>query len=525
MADYTPEGQGQLRPADRLGEPAQDDMRHLESDSHESDPESELPPLDSSDELEEEEPGISIDPASLLTRFDDDEGLDDEVATELDVGIELDAPPEDNAETEGELVLDIAALLNLADDEIAQGDPDETGPVDFDASAGIRPPPGDSLAGPAEDGTDEPLEDLVSDDLPELDADSEGDYDGEDAAWLELPDTRDEEPPPWASRHWRRDAHLPGAFSAVALAGGQLVAGGSELCWWPGNSEAPQHLGAAAPGIASLALVGPGFEAALLATTDHRLLRRFLGAREPQLVAGFGRVVGDGDLGTPRVELCQGAESAPDVVLARTSSGRLVRSQDAGETWSGVDVRARVIAMSAGGAPLALLGEDRTGLSLLCSTDTGLSWSLQPLDEAGRRVASGTAPLLAVSGPVVAIGDSARGLSVSTDGGASFKHVDGCAGLSALTAGELAGQVCVWAALYDEPNDHTHLVLVNPASALAERVAGIEAPGLDDEPMHEHARVAAMTWDAARQRLWTAGMAGLGSWAPPDSEDSDGTEV
>ncbi len=500
-------------------------MRHLGSESpdHDHDPEGELPPFEGDHELEEEEPGISIDPGSLLTTLDDEDGLDDEEAADLDIGIELDAPPEDAGDTGSELVLDIATLLNLADEEPETGEADETGPVDFDASAGIQAPPGESLAGPAEDGTDEPLEDLVSGDLPELDADSEGDYDGEDAAWLELPDTRDDEPPPWAEEHWQSDGHIPGVLNAVALADGELVAGGDELLWWSAQAPSPERLAAGAPGIESLALVGPGSDAVLLATSDHRLLRRFRSAREPQLVAGFGRVVGSSNLGAPRIELCQCSGSAPDVVLARTSTGRLVRSDDGGETWAGVDVRARVIAISPSGAPLALLVEDRTGLSLLSSADTGLSWNLQPLDEAGRRVAGGTAPLLAVLGPVVCIGDSARGLAVSTDGGQSFLHVNGCAGVDALAVGDIDGQTRVWAALYDEPNDHTQLVLVDPALATAERIAEIEAPALDEDPAHERARVAAIAWDPGRRRLWAAGMGGLRSWAPPDSEGSDGT--
>lgn len=497
-------------------------MRHSGSEAHESDPDNELPPFDGDEELGEEEPGISIDPETLLTTFDDEEGLDDELAQDLDVGIELDAPPEDAGETGGELVLDIATLLNLAEDEPEPDEADETGPVDFDASAGIQAPPGESLAGPPEEGTGEPFEDLVSGDLPELDADSEGDYDGEDAAWLEIPDTRDDEPPPWAEEHWRNADHVPGALSALARAGGELVAGGEDLLWWSAKSASPERLGADT-GIESLALVGPAFDAVLLATTDHRLLRRFKSAREPQLVAGWSRVVGSSHLGPPRIELCQCTGDATEVVLARTSTGRLARSDDGGETWSSVDVRARVIAISPSGAPLALLVEDRTGLSLLSSADTGLSWNLQPLDEAGRRVAGGTAPILGVCGSVVCVGDSARGLAVSTDGGASFSHVDGCAGVEALTAGELDGQVRVWAALYDEPNDHTELVLVDPALATAERIAEIETAGLDDEPGHERARVAAIAWDPDRRRLWAAGMGGLRSWAPPDSEGSDGT--
>jgi len=496
-------------------------MSQLDSEANENDPGNDLPPFDGADE--EEEPGISIDPGTLLTTFDDEEGLDDELATELDVGIELAAPPEDSEETGSELVLDIATLLNLGDDEPDPGEPDETGPVDFDASAGIQAPPAESLAGPVEEGTDEPYEDLVSGALPELDADSEGDYDGEDAAWLALPETRDDEPPPWAERHWRTDVRVPGILGALALAGGALVAGGKELVWWSAGATFPEHLDAGARGIESLALVGPGLDAVLLATRDHRLLRRFRSAREPQLVAGWGRVVGGGNLGAPGIELCQCASSARDVVLARTSSGRLVRSDDGGETWAGVDVRARVIAIAPNATPPALLVEDRTGLSLLSSADTGLSWSLQPLDEAGRRVAGGTAPLLAVRGQLVCIGDSARGLAVSTDGGASFAHVDGCGGINALTAGELDARPRVWAAIYDEPNDHTHLVLVDPERAIAERIAEIEAPGLEEEPALEHARVAALGWDPERRRLWAAGMGGLRSWAPPGSEGTDGT--
>ncbi len=135
-------------------------MSQLDSEANDNDPESDLPPFDGTDELEDEEPGISIDPGTLLTTLDDEEGLDDELATDLDIGIELDAPPEDSEETGGELVLDIATLLNLGDEEPDPGEPDETGPVDFDASAGIQAPPTESLAGPVEEGTDEPYEDL-----------------------------------------------------------------------------------------------------------------------------------------------------------------------------------------------------------------------------------------------------------------------------------------------------------------------------------------------------------------------------
>ncbi len=185
-----------------------------------SDLPADLPPLDSDDEPGAEGP-LGDEVETLVDLVDDAAvDLDDEEAADLDVGLELSEPEGDSDEPRAELVLDIAELLSIDDDEPG-ADGDEAGPETFDPSAGITEP-ADDMSGDAELGVDDD-ESLVSDELPGLDADNEGDF--EEPSWAELDTVGDEDPPPNAGVAWVAADLAAELHDATAMdaAGGRVV--------------------------------------------------------------------------------------------------------------------------------------------------------------------------------------------------------------------------------------------------------------------------------------------------------------
>ena len=93
-----------------------------------SDLPADLPPLDLDDEAGGGGP-VGDDIETLIDIADDASiDLDDEEAADLDVGLELGEPEGEDNEPEGELVLDIASLLSI-DEEETRDDDDTAGPV------------------------------------------------------------------------------------------------------------------------------------------------------------------------------------------------------------------------------------------------------------------------------------------------------------------------------------------------------------------------------------------------------------
>ena len=132
------------------------------------------------------------------------------------------------------------------------------------------------------------------------------------------------------------------------------------------------------------------------------------------------------------------------------------------------------------------------------------------LDESASRVARGGRPFLVARGPFVCLGDEKQGIAISADGGRTFDPVRGCAGVTAMTLGDLHRTTVVLAALHREAADVTELVCIDVARLDALRVATVE-PAREDEPC----RISSLIWDEEAHALLAGGDFGSASIFPP----------
>ncbi len=474
----------------------------------------ELPPIDL-DDRDEDGPAGRIDELFEASEFAEESAGEEEASLDLDLGIKLDIPgetPEDGGS--GELVLDIAALLQNAE-ERNEPDGDETGIATLDPSVDLSQSPELGADTPDEDDLSA-MDDLVSDELPGLDADEEGEYDGDaDATLIDGAGARDEAPPPWArQRLLEQPLSTSDALEAIAVERGIVVAGGDDVLWIePGAG--PLRLAAGGGRITHVVLVGPDRDRIVYATALGRLFRRQrLGGTVEELRA-WREAAGAREESPLGIELCQVAsDDAKNVILARVTNGALLRSRDAGTHWERIDTEGEARALPRRAAPVTALVASARGGFLVRSPDAGASWQRFELDSLARAVAERPSPLLAAAGSVVALGHAELGLVVSSDGGACFERVSGCAAVTALAAESRAGQSWVWAALYRESEDYSEIVQIDPVERIAERVAELRAgpPAASSEEPLERGRVTTLEWDRATSLLWAAGAFGLKSF-------------
>ncbi|MEB2311498.1 MAG: sialidase family protein [Sorangiineae bacterium] len=461
-----------------------------------------LPPLDDGDDGDgplESGPELAT-PDALET------GLDDELASGLDIGLMLEAPELAPGGDGDELVLDLAAMFEAAAERDEASD-DALGPERFDVTTGLGRLGEEPLGSEDRRGPEGPLDDLLDEELPDLDDDGAGEV-GElaDASWLALPDEADpHEPPPWASERWpmtllHADA---GAVASLGESAGLIVAGGDSLLALPEGGDEPRPLALAGGRVASVAPLDGG-RSILYANDLGEVwrLRPTTGVRERLLA------VPRATMGGP-LELCH----AGAVVIARSSDGWLSSTADGGDTWTPIDVRARVLALSSGAPSLVGVARERARRLLLRSDDGGASWQPLALASVAEPIAGSEGLLVAARDHVIALAAPNVGLAISADHGATFTRLPGTTGVTALTIGERSGKLEVFAAVLAELAGATHILSVDPLTATAQIVAALEGEA-GDEAALEQVRVDALLWDAARARLVAGGGAGLCAWQP-----------
>lgn len=481
-------------------------------------PEPELPPFtDNLDEVDED--GPKVDLMDLVeTGLDESVGLDDELMTELDTGVRIEEPstlPDESGA--GEIVLDIAALLDDADEKLQHSDADEPGLPGLDPSIGIEQAR-DLPAEEADDGMEEPLDDLVAGELPQIDSDEEGEFSFDADAFGAIDGARDEDPPPWAKERWAVEPPRVEIepISALSVAGSSVVAAGADLFWFDAAGAAMRLAGGDGR-IASAALVGKAHDAVVFATVGGVIGRRRRVGSSAEILRGWREAAGARSGDAVGIELCQVGDDHPDVLLARTSAGALLRSDDGGASFRRIDVGGRAIALPHRASPCAALIESDGSRFVVRSPDAGIHWQSFELDAVARSVAASSRPAMAATASTIALADAGRGLVLSIDGGASWDRVRGCANASALAAGVHDGRACIFAALYRESRDVSEIVVIDAVERRALRIAeidGIEFAESADEPT-EFARVAALEWDANGRRLWAAGSFGVRSLSAP----------
>lgn len=445
-----------------------------------------LPPLDDeATHADFDQDEFLTDPSGIDPPSDPG-SIDDALPADLDLGPSLDF---------GEEEADAADAFGLAE-----------------PGTGRDPEPSEDALPEADerDGLDDAPSGVDDADLPELDADDPDD--GAAPLFGRLP-AADESSLERAAAAW--SVAVLGAArercGALALDGGTLVAGSSDLLWLDEGRAAPVRIALDGTRITSIALLGPDRQIALCVTAFGRLLRRARQSSDAERLSDWRRAADLGG-GAESLELCALA-GEPNAVVGRLTSGRLIRSDDLGSSFYPLDETVTAFALSPAGSPLAALAKD--GTTLVLSSDGGKTWSQHQLDDVAREIAGGEAPFLASEGSVIAIADGTRGVSVSSDGGRSFRRVPGCAGVTAITVGEHHGRLTAWAALYSEASDRTELALINVEEGRAELVATLTGALEDGADSSGAARIERLVWDG--RRLAGAGDPGLVAFEPPAS--------
>ncbi|MBN1609770.1 MAG: hypothetical protein JW940_24270 [Polyangiaceae bacterium] len=459
------------------------------------------------------------DPFSDVLDTGRNEGIadtDDAIASDLDIGMLLEDTPDGPNEADvDELVLDIGELLNATDDRDLRDAGEEDGPAAPEAFYGIEELPLEGGWGAAE-GLPEPATDLSEQPLPDLD----GDVDDETVELVDVASVGDpacdEALPDWAASPWDARAAEPALppSAVLVLAGDWVVAGASEL-WWLDRGCSVKHR-VAGPGDSIVALA-PGTAGAtaavVLATSSGDMSRATPERCSSAGLESWRRVAGVRAHEPLSLELCSSA-SDPSTVLARTSSGRLLRSVNGGLGWSSVELHGRVLAISPTASPALALLECRGRHQLVRSDDGGNNWRVLEPDQILETVIVEQGILLAAAEDVMAVAGATSGVAICTDG-VRFHHIAGCSGATALTAASVNGRACVGVAVYRELEQCSYLVAVDASGRHALRIAEVRAPSSTDEDpdgMPDYARVSALAWDATG-RLWAAGGFGVMSWA------------
>jgi hypothetical protein len=446
--------------------------------------------------------------------IDGEDVFDTEEATDLDTGADTDELSDD-LDDDG-VTLDVGSDAEdlLPVDEGSDRPDDDASDNDFTFD-GALPEGGELGRGEDTEGPDSLLTDLHVPALTPLDPedDVEGVFEGESlsASWASGDEPR---PPRAAVGLVELTALTLEACTALAVAEGVVVAASTDLFWFAAGSLTPLRLEAGSSRIRSLALTKTGWDYAVCATTNGRLLRRGRLAAASEELRGLRDMLTPTSTGPELFELCQPGAAFPHTLLVRSARGILLRSDDDALTFRRVTER-RVRAVSPQGAPAVALTTDAR---LLFSDDGGGTFLTRELPASVRELAHGDAPFVAAQGKVMALAEPSLGVAVSADAGQSFTRVSGSFGVSAVCASDAPGTPLVWAALYDDV-DRTYVARIDATSGQAETVAVIEpaTADTDTDESGELARVARIEWDAVHVRLWLAGSFGVKAFEPAAS--------
>jgi hypothetical protein len=410
-------------------------------------------------------------------------------ASELDTAEERDLlEGTDEAEE-----LDLGAGGNTAFEEAEHllADADEPGVGDEDF--GLGGPDDAHGLDAGEEGPEAADEDLREEDLPRLDADEDGEVGDEELIDPGFAERQEQPPMLWAEKRWELvGAPLTvGPTRAVVCAGKAVVAASEGLVRadLEGATEALAARGLEGE-VRKLAIDSPIMA---VATQGGALyVSRDAGAsfEEP---AGWRARVPDGSNAVAAEVLVD-----RNRVWVRTGTGALMLGRDAGASWEGP--------VADGVAALAL---DGTGGLVAVARRAGRG-QLVRVDETG--AATHTAipfdprPLVAARGVHVAC--VARGGRVAQSvGDGEWRTVEGLGAVTALVFLDEAGTLV--AAVYNEAEDATTLVLIAPGGAVGGAWRAVADIGCGRGDAEGDARVTALARDDAHGVLWVAGGFGL----------------
>jgi hypothetical protein len=449
------------------------------------------------DELSDEVLGNLLD---FLPELGEDEGETEDERTDLDpeVGIIEPAP---NDEEPAEIDIGSASDLLLVPVE----------PRDDDDTDGLDEGEHDTFDSPTSEGADDTngfdeAEDLAVE-LPPLDSGDDADGLREAPALPELAALGDERRPDFAKPLFQGlGAGLElEACSAIAATNGVVVAASTDLFWFGPKDFSPLRLDAGASRINSVVLVGATWEYAICSTASGKLVRRGRLASTSEELRRIRDLEANGPT-RDTFDLSQPGHTFPHTLLVRSSSGRLLRSDDDGATFR-ISSERRIAALSPHGSPMLALSLEGT---LLRSDDGGSTFTESAIASTAPLPAASLTdrPLLACYGHAVFLARPELGVLASADGGLSFRRVAGTQGVTAICAGDDRGAPLGFAALLDETQNRTWLVRISAEAASAEIIAVIDLPANDDEAA-DTARTAQLAWDSTDGWLWAAGGFGV----------------
>jgi hypothetical protein len=464
-------------------------------------------PLSNAPDEEESYDDLPIE----LDQFEDG-GNDDQEATDLVVGEEIDLLGESVGDNEP-IELDLGTIVGIDDEKSAAEDDIDSG-FEVDPAVGLAVP--DPLT--PDDGS-EGLEDgsIVVDEskFPALEMD-----DGSEGIAAEreisLGTASDEARLPMAARPWQvlHPVTALEACSALAVSGEAVVAGSSDLLWFRGDSSKPLRVAVDGSSLSDVVLVGGDQDIALASTQSGQLFRRARFASQAEQLTRFREQVRSTHGSRPQLSF-GGALGAPrGRVLLRLSDGTLLDVLDAGDRFERLEFDGKVLAVARESATILLARDrSRTLLTLDRDSDGGVALSGPAL-----AIGNSALPLLASAGDAVALAERGRALLVSSDGGQTFRRVAGSANTTAVAGALLAGDARFFAAVYRETSDQSDILLVDPIRGQAECIAHLDLTGehssADAIERGEWAKVSALSWHAASGRLWATGGFGVVTFGP-----------
>ena len=455
-----------------------------------------------------------LDQPIELDQFDDG-GNDDQEATDLVVGEEIDLLGESSGDNDP-IELDLGTIVGLDDAQSTTvGDDEHDSSFEEDPSVGLAVP--DALT--PDDGS-EGLEDgsITVDEskFPTLEMD-----DGSEGIAAEreisLGMASDEARVPMAALPWQalHPAMAIEACSALTGSAEAVVAGSSDLLWFRDDSSKPLRVAVDGSALSDLVLVGADRDIALASTRSGQLFRRARFASQAEQLTRFREQLRPSHA-SGRLSLSfGGALGTPNGrVLLFVHDGTLLEVLDAGDRFEHIELNGKVLAVARESATL-LLARDRARMLLTLdrSPDNFVS-----LHGPALAVAQTAAPLLATAGSAVALAERGRAILVSPDEGVTFRRVAGSANTTAIAGALLDDNARFFAAVYRETSDQTDILSIDPTTAEAACIArldgSVEHTPSDAIERGEWAKVSALGWHAPSGRLWATGGFGVVSFAP-----------
>lgn len=442
--------------------------------------------------------------SNLLRNFEDAADLDDQVAADIDPGVDITDTPELPEDVDPAL-LDIGETIEPPSEfHGLVAEADDFGPTDDVAGADAIEPLPDPTEGDDHDGTTG--DDIETTDLGEVAPEHEEEEAVPHAPGDDIGVTLDEDPPGPAVRPWLDIAVAPcPSRTVVASQGGGILAAGSDVSVFDESGNSTKLVPEVASLVTSVLRLPDG---ALFYTTLRGQLFR-IDSREPECITAWTDVF---DLKQPALALELGGmtPSSRPAMLLRVGNERkeLLESTDNGCTFRRVDLGGQILAVSSGSPPVCLVKSDRAVRVLRSEPSGGFALTGATL----RGDAKG--PLVAAHGDVIAVLDPGRGVQVSADGGRSLRTVAGLASATAIAAGIVGGRPIVFAALFNSATETAKIACVDAASGDATTIAGVD---VGDNEEGDHARVVSLAWNEHTETLWGAGAFGLRCWRRPPS--------